>query len=187
MRPEDIDARVKDVVRAWARAKDVEASAKVLAAGRAELPPELRPQLVSEIAEISAELMVDLLCRTDGLDPEAEPVDVQGEPLDPKQAERLGAWAEDQQRTARALGLEPKAWLDHLGRGFERYGDKARGESAGADETDAPLAADPRQAKRLLGVAKASFEARPDPSQSTQAGLSGLLAARAFGKGKKKP
>lgn len=183
MRPQDVDERVKDAVRAWARAKDIEAAAKALTEGRLDLPAELRGQLVAEIAEISAELMVDLLCRTDGLDPEAEAVEVQGEALDPKQAERLGAWAEDQRLTAEALGLEADAWLQQLERGFDRYGARARGDAG--EETAAP-GVDPARARQLLGVARQGFQARPQPGQSQQAGLSGLLAARSFGRPPKK-
>lgn len=179
MKAAHIDEQVKAAVRAWGRAPNVEAAARALTAGRRALPDHLRPQLVSEIAEISAELMVNLLCRTDGLDPSAAAVEVEGEALHPKQAERLGAWIEDQRLTAAALGLEAQTWLQQLERGFERYGARARGEEP---EGDAPSGVDPAQAKRLLGAARASFEARPEPGKSKQAGLTGLLAARTFGK-----
>ena len=179
-----IDDRVKDAVRAWGGAKNIEQAARALEEARRDLPAELRPQLLSEIAEISAELMVTVLCKTDGLNPDAEPVEVEGEALHPKQAERLGAWLEDQKLTAKALGVEPKVWLRELEAGFTRYGKSEAGTEG--EEDSAPATADVARAQRLLGAKAEAFEARPDPSQSKTAGLTGLLAARAFPKKKKR-
>ena len=177
----EIDDRVKDVVRAWGGAKHLEAAADALRRGRSSLPPDLRPQLVSEIAEISAELMVTVLCKPEGLDDGRAPVEVEGEALHPRQAERLGAWLEDQKLAADALGLDVDAWLRELDKGFTRFGARA-----GGDETGKAVATfvDPEQARRLLGAARSAFEARPDAG-SEKAGLSGLLAARSFGKKKR--
>jgi hypothetical protein len=181
---ESIDARVKDAVRGWARAASFENGAKVLAEARRALPAELVPQLVSELSEISAELMVELLARAEGVDPDAELVEVEGVKLHPKQAERLGAWLEDQKLTAEALGLEPKTWLAALDRGFSALAAR-EGEGRAASPENLEGAA--RAARRMVGADPAGFENRPDPSKSARAGLSGLLAARSFpSKSKKK-
>lgn len=182
MDPADVHPRVKEAVRAWAHAANIERSAHALAEARGRLPPELVAQLVDEVAEISAELMVELVTRADGVDTTQAPVDVLGVPLLPKQAERLGAWLEDQQLVAGALGLDSDAWLRQLERGFERYGQRVTGASA-ADAATATDVSD--DVKRMLGNARGKFEARPAPGTSRRAGLSGLLAARGFKKKKK--
>lgn len=176
----DIAPAVKDAVRAWGKAKDGEAGARALADARQRLPAELVPQLVQELAEISAELLLAMLTREDGLTTDAKPVDVQGVELHPKQAERLGAWLEDQQRTAKALGLDGATWQRLLDAAMTKLG--ASSDDASKPDATKPAAAQlSEDAKKLVGAVAASFENRPEPGKSAKAGLSGLLAARSFG------
>lgn len=183
MHPQDIDERGKAAVRVWAKSKDGAAGAKALATHRRQLPAELRSLLVSEVAEISAELMVELLAREDGLDPKSDPVEVEGAQLHPRQAARLQAWLEDQKLTAEALGQSPEAWMKALDGGFSRYGARARGDGEGVEASPPEDEAKISRARRLLASeGPATFQARPDPSKSASAGLTGLLAAKNFGR-----
>ncbi len=179
MNPADVHPRVQDAVRAWGAAPDIDAAAKVLETHRRALPPELVAQLVDEVAEISAEMMVELLTQERGVDATSEPVDLGGVELFPKQAARLGAWLEDQKRTAEALGLDGDAWIRQMERGFDRYLARARGDEAPPDVAEATA-----QAQQLLGAERKAFEARPAPGESAKAGLAGMLAARDFAKKK---
>ncbi len=178
MDPALVHPRVKDAVRAWGAAPDLARAAEALDAARRTLEPELIAQLVDEVAEISAELMVEVIAMESGVDTDAAPIDVLGLSLYPKQTERLAAWLEDQAPTAAALGLERDAWVRQIEKGFERYLARARGEG------DAPPAEITDGARRLLGDSRTAFEARPAPGASPRAGLSGLLAARGFDKKK---
>lgn len=175
-RPQIAEA-VKDAVRAWAKAKDPDAGARALAKARQALPAELVPQLVSELAEIGAEILLSLLTREDGVDAAAAPVDVEGVALHPKQAERLGAWAEDQVKVAKALGLDGPTWQKKVEQAMTTLG---KGE--GAAPADAPAAQISDSAKKLVGAIGEKFENRPEAGKSEQSGLRGLLAARGFAK-----
>lgn len=178
MNPADVHPRVQDAVRAWGAAPDIEAAAKQLEEHRRALPPELVAQLVDEVAEISAEMMIDLLTEERGVDVSAETVELGGVELLPKQAARLSAWLEDQKRTAEALGLDGDAWIRQMERGFDRYVARERGDAA----TEVAEATD--KAHQLLGGERGAFEPRPAPGESAKAGLAGMLAARDFAKKK---
>lgn len=186
---EAIDERVKTAVRAWAAHDRPEKAGSALGEHRRALPAELMPQLVAEVAEISAELVVRLLERTDGLEPpDAEPVELEGLRLHPKQAERLAAWGEDQTHTVKALGLSSEAWIKAFDAAFVRLQARLGAESEAAAEEAGTLsdrsddAAKAAAARRMLGAGAPRFENRPPPGNSPRAGLSGLLAAREFGK-----
>ncbi len=171
---------VKAAVRAWASAGSSSAGAAALSSARRRLDRALIPTLVAELAEISAELMVEMLAKPEGVGAGAAPVEVEGVALHPKQAERLGAWLEDQRATAGALGLPPKAWLAALERGFSAYGAREGGSKAGPADSSGPRSdlrpcAAP-EATALLGAARRQFENPPAPG----AGLHGLIAARHF-------
>lgn len=171
-----LDPQVIAVVKAWGKAKDSAAGAQVLADAKRRLSPELAVQLIGELADISAELLLVMLTREDGLDPAAEPVDINGTPLHPKQAERLGAWLEDQQKVAGALGLALGPWQKALESAMSALGEK----------TDNPdLTAAAADAQKWMGAVSQPFQNRPTPGSSPKAGLSGLLGARGF-PGKKK-
>ncbi|MEQ9503304.1 MAG: hypothetical protein RIT81_40965 [Deltaproteobacteria bacterium] len=180
MNPADVHLRVQEAVRAWGAAPDIEAAAKQLEEARRALPPDLVAQLVDEVAEISAEMMVELLTEERGVDVSAEPVELGGVELLPKQAARLSAWLEDQQRTAEALGIDGDAWIRQMERGFDRFLARARG-----DEGTPELAEATAKAHQLLGAERETFQPRPEPGVSERAGLAGVLAARDFAKKKK--
>ena len=171
-----IDPLVIEAVQAWALAPNLEAAGRALQEKRLSLAPVLLPQLCQEIAEISAEALVDLIALEKGLE-EGEFTEVEGIPLLPKQLERVSAWHHDQLPTAQALGLTPERWGELLIGGMERLcgqlgttsQDEAREESA-------------QIAQKLLGGGSQRFENPPQPGQSKQAGLQGLLAAREFQK-----
>lgn len=61
MASETVHELVQGAVHTWAHAKSLEALQKAPTEKRRALPSALLPQLISEIAEISAELMVELL------------------------------------------------------------------------------------------------------------------------------
>lgn len=165
MSKRDVPLAVQDAVRAWAKASDSTAGAKALAAARLALPAELLPILLNEITEISAELLFTMVAKDD-----------------PQQAERLGAWAEDQKLTAEALGQSGEAWMREIESGIARYGARERGEDVGAAKPqDAARALSPGLEK-LVGTMRASFENRPAAGTSKTAGLSGILSAKNFGK-----
>lgn len=179
---------VKDAVRAWAGAKSFAAGAKALAAARRALSAEQLPILVSEVAEVSAELMVEVLAETKGLDAEAEPVEFEGVQMHPRQAERLGAWAEDQKLTGEALGLKHEAWKAALDRGFTALARKSGDSSAASSLEEGAVGVErpTEQARRILGNTSGAFQNRPDPAKTGSPGLSGILAARNFPSKKKK-
>ncbi len=99
--------------------------------------------------------------------------------LHPEQAKQLAAWAQDQQTTAKALGLSVEAWMNQLDSGLERY---LKSESQASNATGPAPVHSTAQARAFLGKAKQSFENRPGSSQSPQAGLTGLLALRSYSK-----
>ena len=173
----DIDPQVISVVRSWAAAGQLDAAAAALADGRRALDATLRIQLQAEIAEISAEGLIDLIAMVEGTD-EGEPQEVLGLQLMPVQRERVSAWLFDQRATAEALGLEQEVWGKLLVAGMERY--IAR--EAGDAPAGSTRAAGVELARKLVGAEGEPFENRPELGTSDQAGLRGILGARAFQK-----
>lgn len=182
-----IDPAVIAVVKAWAAADDLDEAAAALANGRRSLDPPLQAQLRSEIAEISAHTLLEVMTMERGVDG-GEAVDVGGVALLPKQVERVSAWRHDQEPTADALGVEVERWHQMVVEGMEAVvaeladapptqGSPAAPAGSAAERAD--------KARALLGNMPSTFEDRPTPG-SEQAGLSGILAAKAFAKGKKK-
>ena len=164
---------VIQAVKAWAAAPN---PTDALADQRRRLDPLLVPVLVDEVAEITADQLIialDMPSKVAGDDgPE---VDFLGLPLSQTQARRVAVWLDEQGPQAEALGLAAEAWSKRLAAGFAvalaalKGGDTAR---AVAER----LGVDPLQA------ASAGFKGAVDPRTSEQAGLRGMLAARAFQK-----
>jgi len=169
---------VKAALKAWADAGELEASAKVLSAARRDLDAALLPQLRRKIAEISAECCVELLALERDVTP-GEPIEVLGMQLMPKQAERFVAWAQDQQATGLALGVEPEAWSRMVETGMRTYVDKERAAAGTNKSSVKDWSRRAAEAQQLLdGVSRHGFNVEaPDPKRS---GLMGLLAAKKF-------
>ncbi|MEQ9496946.1 MAG: hypothetical protein RIT81_08805 [Deltaproteobacteria bacterium] len=163
---------VQTIVLAWGVAEDLPSAAQVLAEGRRALAAVLTAQLVEEVADVSVALMLEAVEAEDE-SPTAD-VELAGVALSAAQAGRLSVWSEDQRVTAHALGMEPAAWCKHLEAAITR---------AFAGDSDVPAErCDVDEARRLLGQVRHRFEKRPAPSESARAGLTGLLAVRAFKK-----
>ena len=171
-----VDARVVAAVRAWAAA-GVEGAA-MLAEQRRALDPLLLPQLVSEVAEITAEQLLVVLDRPLSRPPRKDerPVPFLGVELAQEQGRRAAAWLDEQAELAQALALSPEQWSERLTEGMRRVLERLRGKplsttasALGATVADGALAATAR-----------GFEGGADPRVSDQAGLRGVLSARSF-------
>lgn len=167
-----VDPAVVVAVRAWGAAPSMEAAAQALTKARRALAPELRPALVHEVAAVAAELLLEQLTRTDGLDEGASPVEVEGVELHPMQAQRLGAWLEDQKLACDALGLDPRTWQAALDRAMVTLGTTAEGSTPGGRK-----AVDVGRATALIGTEKSS---RAPSVGASKGGLQSLLDARSF-------
>lgn len=185
MSKRNIDPAVVAVIRAWSDPKkDSAASASVLAEGRLSLSPTLLPVLRSEVAEISAEILVELIAREDGVaDAKAEPTEFMGMKLMPKQLERVAGWAHDQKATAQALGVELENWQKMIEVGMQAYIDGKLGKVSGSESGKSPAASQEAarlsQAQKLIGaVATTPLPASKGPTE--QSGLRGMLGARMF-------
>lgn len=175
-----VDPAVQAVVRAWAKEEDLSAGARALAAGRATLSMELQAELRSEVAEISAESMIEVLALDRGVAP-GETTEVFGIPLLPKQIERLSAWILDQREVAEALGVGAEAWGRMLESGLDRH--LVRTGAVKAPDAAAVLRSE-ALAKSLLGDRPEPFQKRSAPGESESAGVRGLANVMSF---KKKP
>ncbi|MBI2377460.1 MAG: hypothetical protein HYV07_25895 [Deltaproteobacteria bacterium] len=176
-----VHPEVEAVVRAWAKETDLSAGAKVLAERRAAMAPEHLAELRSEVSEISAEGLIELLALERGVTP-GEVQEVFGISLLPKQVERLSAWLLDQQEVAEALGVGAEAWGRMLQAGLDRHLVRV-GASRGSDVGAAVLKSE-ALAKSLLGDKPEAFQKRAEPGESPNAGLRGLASAMAFKKKK---
>lgn len=159
---------VKRAVLAWAGAPDLDDAARQLAKHRRRLDAELVDELTHEIAEISAETLIELIAMERDVIP-GPTVEILGLALYPKQAERVAAWVEDQEPTTTALGIDPDDWGAIVERGLRKYVARERGN----------VEARTRQASDLIGAARKN---RFAPPRRESSGLSGLLAARTFGR-----
>jgi len=180
----DIDPEVVSLIRRWATAEDLSAAVGVLAAGCRGLDPQHRVQLQSEVAEISAEALVELIALEEGLEEgEGEVQELLGLPMLPRQLDRISAWLHDQTETGGALGFDKETWGKLLVGGMERY----IAHAAGAAPADSRRAASLDVARKLVGAEDGAFENRPELGTSERAGLRGVLGARSFQKqGRKK-
>jgi hypothetical protein len=121
-----VPPEVVAVVRAWARAADLEDGARALAEGKRALAPEHAAILLAEVAEISIETLIEVLAREDAAVDDGTRVDEShGLPLYPRQIARLAAWQEDQRGIAKALGLDPERWAQQIEAGVERVASAA--------------------------------------------------------------
>jgi len=180
-----VDKAVIAVVRAWAQAKNLDDAAKALAHGRRDLDAVLHAQLQTEIAEITAHTLIEVMTLEEGV-VEGETVELNGIPLLPKQVERISAWKNDQVATAEALSVEIERWHTLVIAGMEVVcAEQASGEIKGSMHPAKAAADRVAQARALLGDSGETFENRPALGTSARAGLSGMLAARSF-KGTKK-
>lgn len=109
---------VEAAVRAWAKESDLSVGARVLGEHRLRLGPEQVAELRTEVAEISAEGLIELLALERGVTP-GEATEVFGIPLLPKQIERLSAWILDQREVHEALGVSAEAWGRMLEAGLD--------------------------------------------------------------------
>jgi hypothetical protein len=179
---------VKAAVKAWGAASDLDAAAQALADARRDLDPALLPELRTEVAEISAECLVEVLALEKDV-VRKDPVEILGLPLFPKQVERVGAWLHDQAPTAAALGVDLPTWSKLLEVGMERYRAAQLGLPAPPSSLEgaAALAKNIEQARSLIDAsAPSKFENRAAPGTSKKAGLLGMLAARRFKDGGEK-
>ena len=172
-----VPSAVIAVVKAWAGARAADGD-RVLHDGRLTLEALLRPVLVDEVAEITAEQLLIALDLPQGAANDDKPVPFLGMELSQEQGKRAAQWLTDQQGLAAALGLDMDAWSKKLGDGFARTLETLRGKPLGdvAAGVASQLQADP------LKTAAAGFTGGVDPSKSEQAGLRGILAARTFKK-----
>ncbi len=180
-----VDKAVIDVVVSWSRAKASGDAAAKLKEARFALPSELLPVLQAEMAEVSAELLLDLICSDKDVDTKAPTENVFGFDLYPKQQERVAAWFLEQKDIAKALGVDDEAWSKALHQGVERFLEQATGTASEGAKPASALDQKQAAAKKILGQDATAFEARPTPGTSSQAGLMGILNARNFGKDKK--
>lgn len=165
------------VVKAWAKARAADGD-RVLHDGRLTLDPLLRPVLVDEVAEITAEQLLIALDLPHTPAKDEKPVPFLGMELSQEQGKRAAQWLDDQAGLASALGLDPEVWSKKLGEGFARTLETLRGKPLGdvAAGVASQLQADP------LKTAAAGFAGGVDPSKSEKAGLRGILALRDFKK-----
>lgn len=181
-----VDARVIAAVRAWAAA-GVEGAA-MLAEQRRALDPLLLPQLVAEVAEITAEQLVVVLDRPPSRPPRKDerPVPFLGVELSQEQGRRAAAWLDEQAELAQALALSSEQWSARLTEGMRRVLERLRGKplSLTTSQLASTLAggalAEGARAEGALASAARGFQGGADPRVSDQAGLRGLLSARGF-------
>src|SRR5688500_17885780 len=100
----ELDRQVKQTVIAWGRSPSLAEGEAKLTEARSTLPRELLEQLRDEIAEIIAVTLTRLLVKPDR--PDEEEIEISGVAISARRARELSAWIEDQERTARALGLD---------------------------------------------------------------------------------
>ena len=159
---------VKRAVIAWSEADDLDHASDTLRQACRTLQPDLIPQLREEVAEISAETLIELIALERDVLP-GEPIEWQGLSLMPRQAERVAAFLQDQLPTAEALGVEPMRWGQMVEKGLRLY--VARNQGAQADKNEA-------QAKKALAlIGQSPTPAVPAPKSG---GLAGILAAKTF-------
>jgi len=180
MKKSGVPTPVITAVNAWATSKTPPAS---LADARRTLDPLLVPQLVEEIAEITAEQLLIALDMPSRAPPAAKgevqdgpEIDFLGLKLSQTQGRRVALWLDEQTETAAALGLTPEAWSKKLSNGFAIAIADLKGQGGTARAVAERLGADP------LAQASKGFEGGADPRTSEKAGLRGMLAARSFKK-----
>ena len=164
----DVHADVKAAVIAWSQAEDLDDASATLRQARLSLAPELLPVLRREVAEISAETLIELIALERDVVP-GEPIEWQGLSLMPRQAERVAAFLQDQIPTAEALGLGPEEWGRKVEQGLRVYVARTQGARATVSEANAK--------KALALIGRESVAAPPAPKSG---GLAGILAARTF-------
>jgi hypothetical protein len=171
-----VDARVIAAVRAWAAAGV--AGASMLAEQRRALDPLLLPQLVGEVAEITAEQLLVVLDRAAERPSGAgeRPVPFLGVELSQEQGRRAAAWLDEQVENAAALALSPATWSEQLADGMRRVLERLRGRPLST--TASALGA--TVADGALAHAARGFQGSADPRTSDMAGLRGALSARSF-------
>ncbi len=115
-RPE-IHDDVKKAVLAWGNGGTASGCAKALAAARAKLAPQHLGQLVSEVAEVTAECAVDILNGDRSGGPKTQIGAMQ---LSRQAQGLLYAWVMDLKTTAKALGLSFEQWMRELDATMQR-------------------------------------------------------------------
>lgn len=177
---ESIDPSVVRVIKDWASAAP-ERAAEVLSRGRLSLDGLLVPQLVGEVAEISAEQLIVLLdMPSEQQAPDEPTVPFLGMELNQQQGQRVTAWLDELQELAEVLGLSVETWSDKFRDGMQRVLENMRGRPLGDIASQVAHSV----ADGALANATKGFQGGVDPSQSASAGLRGILAARDFGKKK---
>lgn len=177
---DSIDPSVVRVIKDWASAPPERAS-EVLYRGRLSLDGMLLGQLVSEVAEISAEQLIVLLDMPSEKQSEDEPVvPFLGMELNQQQGQRATVWLDELQDLSQALGLSIETWSEKFREGMQRVVEQMRGRPLG----DVASQVAHSVADGALANATKGFQGGVDPSQSAAAGLRGILAARDFGKNK---
>jgi hypothetical protein len=173
--PRRIDPRVRTAIERWGHAPDLESAAAALTEARRTLDEALRAELALEVAEITVEMMIDLLPSQQ--DSAEERVEVLGMKMTHDELERFSAWFEDLERTRAALDLEHQTWAAMFSAAFERL-TGTRFDEESPDNPDALAAA--RAVRELLGERATTFENRPGAGNSESAGVRGQIAARLF-------
>ena len=163
-----VHADVKAAVIAWSSAEDLDHASAKLDQARRSLAPDLLPALRQEVAEVSAETLIELIALERDVVP-GEPIEWQGLSLMPRQAERVAAFLQDQIPTAKALGVDPLEWGRMVEKGLRIYVARNQGAKAAADEA--------RAKKALTLIGRAPIAA---PPATKSGGLAGILAARTF-------
>lgn len=176
-----IDSQVVALIKEWASAPP-ERAPEVLSRGKLRLDAMLAPQLVAEVAEITAEQLLVVLDLPSEKKSADEPVvPFLGLELNQQQGHRAAAWLDEHHLLADALGLSIETWSERVRSGMQNVIEKWRGRPLGALSSEiAHTVSD-----GALASATKGFQGGVDPSQSAAAGLRGILAARDFGK--KKP
>jgi hypothetical protein len=175
--PNAIHPDVRRAVLAWAHAPDFKAANRALVEAVRTLKPELKPQLIAEVAEINAESIVRLLDKPDDSEPDPATEEVFGIALGERQLDRLMGWLYDQRSTAESLGLELEAWMRALEAGMVRTLDAHAGEQ---ERPPARPGADPELAKKLLGTPPQRFQNRSPAELGAARGVLSVLAAKRF-------
>lgn len=173
--PRPCDPEVVRALREWCHAADVHHAMATLRLLRTTLSPLLLKQFAEHAALINVKLLQDILQQAGPM-----PADMQLTDVPAAVRPAVTAWLVDQQQSADALGLEPDAWLETLTRALETL------ELHGLVPIFAAWVEKEHGAGRLLGTEKGTFENRPQPGTSAQAGLRGLIAARMFSADDKK-
>lgn len=152
----------------------------MLAEQRRALDPLLLPQLVSEVAEITAEQLLVVLDRPSSQPPRKDerPVPFLGVALSQEQGRRAAAWLDEQRELALALALSPEAWSERLSQAMSAVLERLRGRPL----SSATSALANTVADGALASAARGFDGGVDPRRSDKAGLRGVLSARSFTK-----